>query len=66
MNDYKNIVNVNQIAESIEKTHIVLKRVRKSGNQEAVATWERILASLQFRWRDAKIEMDTNGRYSFQ
>jgi len=62
----KKIVNVNQIVEAIEKANIVLERAKASGNVEAISTWTRILASLQWRWRDAKIEMDTHGRYSFQ
>lgn len=64
--DVKNVLNINKIAESIEKAEVVLKRVQKSGNIEAIATWTQILAALNWRWREAMVVMQTNGRYSFQ
>ena len=59
-------VNVNKIAESIEKANYVLDNCKKIGNLDAIATWERIVASLQFKWRDAMVEAQSNGRYTFE
>lgn len=64
--DYKKIKNVNKIVESIEKAEVVLKRVQEFRNIEAIITWTRILAALNWQWQDALIEMQTNGKYSFQ
>lgn len=59
-------INVNQIANSIEKVNATLTICRQIGNEEAIATWERILASLQCRWREAVVEVESNGKYSYQ
>ena len=62
------IVNVNKIASSIEKAHNVLKNLKatRKPNREAIATWERIIAALQSQWRNAMVEVASNGRYSFE
>jgi hypothetical protein len=60
------VVDVNRIEQAIEKARRVLFTVQMSGNVEAQATWERILASLHHKWLDATIEVQTKGRYSFQ
>jgi hypothetical protein len=66
--DAARYVNVNKIADGIEKATIVLESLlqKEQPNFEAIATWERIRASLQMRWRDCMINVQTNGRYSFQ
>lgn len=61
-----NYIDVNKIANSIEKVHHILNRVRRKHNTEAIATWEMILASLQMKWRDAMVEVQSNGKYNFQ
>ncbi|VVC05157.1 Uncharacterised protein [uncultured archaeon] len=57
--------NVNHIANSIEKTANILENCRKIGNKNAIATWERIQASLQRKWTDALVEMQSGGRYTY-
>lgn len=64
--DFKKVINVNKIVESIEKANIVLDRCKVSGNKEAIITWTRILAALNWQWQNALIEMQTNGKYSYQ
>ena len=63
-------INVSQIAIAIEKASIVLNNLRAGGilgvNTEAIATWERILASLQHKWMSGMIEVQTNGHYTFE
>lgn len=63
--DSKRIINIDKIAQSLEKANTVLLTTQSIGNAEAIATWERIVAALQHRWRDAQIEVSTNGHYSF-
>jgi hypothetical protein len=63
--DSARYVDVNDIADSIEKVHKILIFNRKRGNTESIITWERILAALQMRWRDAMVEVRTNGKYNF-
>lgn len=64
--DTQRIVNVNTIATSIEKANKTLQICKKNQNVEAIATWERIIAALQSNWRNAMIEVQTKGNYSFE
>lgn len=68
--DANRIANVNAIANSIEKANRVLEALLSGDtgnyNEEAIATWTRIIASLQMRWRDAMVEVETKGHYSFE
>ena len=59
-------LDVNKIANSIEKAHKTLLLCKRIGNVEAVATWERILAALRHRWNEAMIQVVTDGRYNFE
>jgi len=67
--DSSRIVSVETIANSIEKANKVLIALHSGEtgryNEEAIATWERILASLRHRWNDAMIEVQTDGHYYF-
>lgn len=64
-NESRKIVNVGTIAASIEKAEKTLNICIVNQNIEAIATWERILASLRMKWRDAMVEVETNGNYTF-
>jgi hypothetical protein len=63
---YDKYFNVNKIAESLEKANKILETCKGNGNVDAITTWERIVASLQMKWRDAMVEVNTNGKYSFE
>jgi hypothetical protein len=68
--DSARYINVNKIANSIEKANRVLIDLHSGAsgryNEEAVATWNRIIAALQMKWRDAMVEVQSNGHYSFE
>jgi hypothetical protein len=68
--DSARYVNVNKIADSIEKATIILEKLRRGGtfgiNYDAIMTWERILYSLRMRWNNAIIEIQTKGHYTFE
>jgi hypothetical protein len=64
----RRFMNVNKIADGLEKTSRLLVELRSKAvpNSDAIATWERIQANLQCQWRDAGIEISTNGHYTFE
>jgi hypothetical protein len=62
MKNKNNTRNVNRIADSIEKVHNILA---ETTNSDARLTWTRILYKLQLNWRDALVEIETNGKYQF-
>jgi hypothetical protein len=69
--DLKSNINVNAIANALEKTSKVLAELRLGGstgvvNADAIATWEIIQASLQRKWMDAMIEVSTKGNFTFE
>jgi hypothetical protein len=62
----KKYINVSALASSIEKAHRTLNICIHNGNQDAIDTWVRICAALQMKWRDALVEIQTNGHYTFE
>ena len=68
--EVQRFVNVNAIADGIEKANAVLVALHSGEtgryNENAIATWERIRAALRTNWKSAMIEVQTDGYYTFE
>ena len=67
--DYSQVRDINQIAESIEKVDKVLLNLKsqRKKNYDAIQTWQIVRARLRTNWRDAMVEYNTHTHnYTFQ
>jgi hypothetical protein len=67
--DYSQVCDMNQIAESIEKVDKVLHNLKaqRKKNHNAIQTWQIVRARLRANWRNAMVEYNTHTHnYTFQ